>query len=106
MNQDQDPSSNQTPDEIGQYYSNAQVGDAACIRSTYGGTLDFRMSIVEKAPAKSRIALKHSADYGGYGFYVDGRNCKSPGGQARLVKPTPEIVEWIKQHPRGSWSWR
>lgn len=105
MNQVQDPSSNQTPEDIRQYYSNAQIGDAACIRSTYGGVLEFKMSVIEKAAAKSQIALKHPAGYGGYGFYVDGRNCKSPGGQARLVKPTPEIEAWLTQHPRGAWTW-
>lgn len=96
-----DPSAQQSAEEITEYYRNAKVGDAACIRSTYGGSLTFQMSIIEKAAAKSRIALRHSAGYGGYGFYVDGRNCKSPGGQARLVKPTVEIEAWIKSHPLG-----
>ncbi len=103
---DPDPSVGQNADEITEYYRNASIGDAACIRMTYAGTLEFTMTVIEKAAEKSRIALRHGAPYGGFGFYVDGRNCKSPGGQVRLVKPTSEIEAWVARNPRGSWNWR
>jgi hypothetical protein len=91
---DGDPSADQTAQMITDYYREAKVGDAACIRMTYGGMLEFR------------IALRDAYPFGGYGFYVDGRNCKSPGGQGRLVIPTREIEGWISRHPMGSLDWR
>jgi hypothetical protein len=98
---DSDPSASQTAEEITDYYRSADVGDPACIRMTYAGMLEFKMSVIEKAANKSRIALRDAYPFGGHGFYVDGRNCRSPGGQGRLVKPTPEIQEWIERHPTG-----
>jgi hypothetical protein len=83
-----DPSATQSPAEVLDYYS---------IGATYGGTLEFTMSVIEKAAHKSRIALRDSYAFGGSGFYVDGRNCR----QGRLVRPTPEIEAWIKLHPHG-----
>jgi hypothetical protein len=103
---DGDPSASQTAQMITAYYREAKVGDAACIRMTYGGMLEFKMSVIEKAATKSRIALRDAYPFGGYGFYVDGRNCKSPGGQGRLVVPTQEIEGWISRHPTGSLHWR
>jgi hypothetical protein len=100
-----DPSAGQSAEEITAYYREAAVGDSACIRTTYGGALDFRESIVEREAKKSRIVLKHAAWNGGYGWYVDGRNCQAPGGKAKLVKPTPEIEEWKKTYPLGAGRW-
>ena len=103
---DGDPSAGQTTQMIADHYRQANVGDAACIRMTYGGMLMFKMSVIEKAATKSRIALRDAFSFGGYGFYVDGRNCKSPGGQGRLVIPTREIEAWTSRHPTGSLDWR
>jgi hypothetical protein len=93
-----DPSKLQTQEEIAKYYKVAAIGDDACIRTTYGGILEFKMSIIEREAKKSRVVLRHNAWNGGFAWYVDGRNCVAPGGKARLVIPTPEIKEWIKDH--------
>lgn len=98
---DGDPSGQQTAEEITEYYRNAKVGDPACIRSTYAGHLEFKMTVIEKAAHKSRIATRDPYTFGGSGFYVDGRNCRSPHGQGRLVKPTADIENWISKHPGG-----
>jgi hypothetical protein len=59
------------------------------------------MSVIEREARKSRVVLRHDAWNGGFGWYVDGRNCVASSGKARLVRPTPEIEEWIKGHIFG-----
>jgi hypothetical protein len=100
-----DPSAVQTIEEIGTYYRSAKVGDPACVRRTYGGSLEFAMGSVVREAQKSRIVLDVAAWNGGTSWYVNekscGRNCRARGGQARLVLPTKEIAEWVNVHPRG-----
>jgi hypothetical protein len=47
MKSDGDPSALQAQEEIKNYYINAEVGSAACIRMTYASTLEFKMSVIE-----------------------------------------------------------
>jgi len=105
-----DPSASQTIEEIGSYYRNAKVSDPACIRTTYGGILQFEMATVVREAQKSRIVLDREAWNGGSSWYVNekscGRNCRAPGGQARLVIPTKEVEEWLGAHPRGIWAYK
>jgi len=82
------------------------VGDPTCIRMTWGSMLDFKMSVVMKEVTRSQLALRDPYPYGGTGFWVDGRNCRSPGGQGHLVVPTSEIEEWLKRNPMGCMNWR
>lgn len=100
-----DPSAAQAIEEIGAYYRAAKSGDPACIRTTYGGTLSFETATVVREAVKSRIVLDQSAWNGGASWYVNekscGKNCRAPGGQARLVIPTTEIEVWSKEHPLG-----
>jgi hypothetical protein len=100
-----DPCAGQTIEEIGTYYRNVKIGDPGCVRTTYGGYLQFEMATVVRGAQKSRIVLDCAAWNGGTGWYVNekscGRNCRAPHGQARLVIPTKEIEEWTTAHPLG-----
>jgi hypothetical protein len=35
---------------------------------TYGGMLEFKLSVIEKAATESRIALRDAYPFGGYAF--------------------------------------
>jgi hypothetical protein len=100
-----DPSSTQTSEEIERYYRSAKTGDPACVRTTYGGILEFEATEVVREAVKSRIVLKYMAWNGGWSWYVNqkscGLNCRAPGDQARLVVPTKEIERWKNDHPLG-----
>ena len=40
---------------------------------------------------------------GGKAFHSkSGKNCYHPTGQTRLVVPTPEVLKWAEEHPRGA----
>jgi hypothetical protein len=102
-----DPSADQTPEQITAYYRNAQIGDAAAIRQTQYDNLNFKVTRIEDVNRKSgRVYLSAEADWGGVAFFVkSGKNCSSPTGQSRLVIPKPEISAWVKQYPYGTRDW-
>lgn len=101
-----DPASSQTIEQVSAHYRSSKIGDVAVIRQTHGHVLNFRLSEIENIKGP-RIYLKHSADFGGVAFYLkNGRNCRSPTGQASLVVPTPEVLAWIEGNPRGTMDWR
>ena len=41
------------------------MGDPACIRMTYNISLHFKMTVIEKAAHKSRIATRDGYPWGG-----------------------------------------
>jgi hypothetical protein len=102
-----DPSADQTPEQITSYYRGVQIGDAAAIRQTQFGYLRFKITTIDGVNTKAgRVYLADAADWGGVAFFVkSGKNCFSPSGQSRLVIPTPEISAWIEQHPDGTKDW-
>src|SRR5258708_1234923 len=102
-----DPSSDQTPEQITAYYRNVQIGDAAAIRQTQYDSLNFKVTTIEGVNKKSgRVYLSAEADWPGVAFFVkSGKTCDSPAGQYRLVAPTPEISAWFKQYPQGTRDW-
>jgi hypothetical protein len=96
-----DPSNTQTEETISAHYRNANVGDLAVIRETYGGFLSFRLTKIEaiKGP---RVYLADEPPYGGPAFYLkSGKNCRSPTGQAHLIIPTPPILDFAAANPKG-----
>ncbi len=96
-----DPSNTQTADAISAHYRNANVGDIAVIRETYGGFLRFRLTKTDaiKGP---RVYLVDGVPYGGPAFYLaTGKNCRSPTGQAHLVIPTQPILDFAAANPNG-----
>jgi hypothetical protein len=100
----EDPSAGQTPAEIETYYRNAKEGDPALIRYTYGSAamLGFiPTTITGTNPKLGRVYTAEEAPFGGKAWYAkSGKNCYSPTGQARLVVPTPQLVECIEKTKR------
>jgi hypothetical protein len=103
-----DPSSDQTPDQIAKYYRNAVNGAPAALRHTQYGRLRFTVTEIEGITHRSgRVYVRQGCEWGGKGFYVkSGKSCDAPTGQTHLVVPTPEILSWIERHPDGSSDWR
>ena len=77
-----DPSSDQTPEQITAYYRSLKSGDAAAIRQTQYDTLNFKVTTIDGVNTKSgRVYLADAADWGGVAFFVkSGKNCFSPTG--------------------------
>ncbi|MEA2872003.1 MAG: hypothetical protein QOH67_1979 [Hyphomicrobiales bacterium] len=97
-----DPSGNQTPEEISTYYQNAKIGDPAVIRQTQLGVLRFQLTEIENIKSeRGRLYLKQGAsDWGGSAFYrKGGKCCFAPTGQTSLVVPTTAVRAWIKANP-------
>jgi hypothetical protein len=103
-----DPSADQTAEEIAAYYQNAKIGDRAAIRQSQYRLLRFTLDEIENIKPKiGRLYLrKGSPDWGGSAFYrKSGKSCFAPTGQTRLVIPTPDVTAWVKTNPIGSFDW-
>jgi hypothetical protein len=96
-----DPSADQTQEEIADHYRIAKEGDMAVIRETYAGRLWFIVTTITKSKS-GRIYLKDApqSGYSGPAFYVkSGKNCRAPTGQCSIVVPTPEVLAHAERHP-------
>lgn len=102
-----DPSNGQTQEQISEYYRNANEGDAAIIRETYGNSLRFILAKVTGSnPRLGRVYLDKHTAYGGLAYYTkSGRNCRAPKGQTSLVLPTEEVLKHAQEHPNGEIIW-
>lgn len=102
-----DPSNDQTQVQISDYYRNANEGDMAVIRETFGSSLRFIPAKVTGAnPRLGRVYLDQDTAYGGLAYYTKtGRNCRAPKGQTSLVVPTNEVLKHAQDHPNGEIIW-
>lgn len=92
------PCVDQTTDEIAVYYRAAKAGDAAVVRQTQGHVLQYAITAVEGTnPARGQIYI---GQFGAF-YTKHGKNCFEPKGQSSLVVPTPEVLAWAEEHPRG-----
>jgi hypothetical protein len=70
---------------------------------TYGNAamLGFIPTTITVNPKLGRVYTAEEAPFGGKAWYAkSGKNCYSPTGQARLVVPTPQLVECIEKTKR------
>jgi hypothetical protein len=99
-----DPTINQTPAEIAEYYRQAGVGAKAAIRQTQYGLLRISITEIESInPKLGRLYLKQGAvDWGGSAYYrKTGKSCSKPTGQTKLVIPTKHVIAWAEANPDG-----
>jgi hypothetical protein len=92
------PCVDQTEEDIGAYYRQAEVGEKAVVRNTQYGVLRYTVTTIEgKNPARGRVYIQNAG-----AFYIrHGRNCFHPKGQITLVVPTQAVLAWAIEHPRG-----
>lgn len=97
------PCVDQTEDDVGAYYRAAEIGDAAVVRRGFGGLITYHVGqVTGKKPRAGRVYVD-CPHGGGTAFYMKhGRNCFHPTGQTDLIVPTPEVLAWAAEHPRGS----
>ena len=98
-----DPSAEQTDDQVRDYYMNAKAGDAAAIRQTQFHTLIFTITEIDRINEKiGRLYVKQGATWGGAAYYrKTGKRCFAPTGQTTLVIPTDDVKEFAAMHPHG-----
>ena len=107
-----DPSTLQSEEDAEGYRRSLKEGDTVAIRTTYCHSLKFTLSIVTSTK-RGRVYTNEDPNAldvdGGRGrgsinswFMKSGKNCKAPTGQASLVKPTDEVLDFISKgrHPR------
>jgi hypothetical protein len=96
-----DPSANQSAEEISAYYTAAKEGDKAAIRETQYRQLRFIITEIDNVnPRLGRLYVKQGSDFGGSAFYrKTGKSCFIPKGQTSLVIPTPEVLRWVEANP-------
>lgn len=100
-----DPSRGQNEETIGAFLAVIEVGSEVAIRNPHGGQLYFRLATVTDIGVGTRVRYLYTniaGDFGGNAWYKkSGKNGKSSGGQTRLVEPTPEVRQFIADHPHG-----
>jgi hypothetical protein len=100
---DNDPSRDQTPDQIEGYLRSREVGDTVAIRSTQNHMLDFHVAEVTGIK-RGRLYTDNAGSTGGLAWHLkSGKNCFHPKGQSTLVIPTDAVRAFIERHPRGLW---
>jgi len=107
-----DPSTLQSEEDAEGYRRSLKEGDTVAIRTTYGQSLKFTLSTVTSTK-RGRVYTNEDPNAldvdGGHGrgsinswFMKSGKNCNAPTGQASLVKPTDEVLDFISKG-RPSW---
>ena len=98
-----DPSAMQEAMEIEQFLRATKEDDEVAIRNTHGGVLMFHITkVTGKKPSSGRLYTDKTGLYAGPGWFMrSGKNCRHPTGQTNLVIPTPEVLQFIEEHPQG-----
>lgn len=91
------PDEGQTPEQVEAWLrAHVRVGAVVAVRETQYHLLKYTLTEVDYTGTKGRFSTKQFGS-----FYFSGKNCFYPKGQTRLVIPTPEVLEFIQQHPQG-----
>jgi hypothetical protein len=96
------PCADQAEEDVAAYYKPAEIGAVAVVRQGYGGHLQYYVGVIEGRHATNgRVYIKAGHAAGAAFHSKSGKNCFAPTGQTRLVVPTPEVLKWAEDHPRG-----
>lgn len=97
------PCALQSQTDIETYYRNAEAGSVAVVRQTQHHMLAYSVTEIEDTrPEKGRTYIKQ---FGAF-YMKSGKNCFHPKGQTTLVVPTPEVLTWAEEHPRGEFGYQ
>ncbi|MBR0879341.1 hypothetical protein ABIF65_002175 [Bradyrhizobium japonicum] len=101
MKKQQAPCNTQNQEQVENYYRGVKAADTAVIRATQGNMLRYHLAKVIETK-KGRVYVEQGDPWGGERWYMkSGKSCDHPTGQSNLVVPTPEVLKWIEDHPRG-----
>lgn len=85
---------------VSEYYRTAPIGSPAAVRQTYGGMVQYRLTVIDgRRPEIGRVYLANEGAY----YMKSGANCFEPKGQKELVMPTADVVTWIESKPDFTW---
>lgn len=108
-----DPSALQSEEDAEGYRRSLKEGDTAAIRTTYGGFLEFTLRTVTGTKRGRVYTTENQDTCEGRGrgsidswFMKSGKNCNAPTGQASLVTPSVEVLDFISKGGHFGWgSW-